>query len=178
LVRGLLALTCCASAIACDVDSDAGEETSSAQQVAALDAGQTASVPARAEQPIKPESNPYNMYDRLMFDDGTDPGFREALAKARRRRQSSIDLVRQELQTLSTRIGADDRIKLEQHLEGLLAIERRLDGQGQSPLATPERPKAGIDLMANDSFPEILQIPVTDGCPDYLAWVGECVTAK
>lgn len=113
---------------------------------------------AGSEQPIRPESNPYNAYDRLMFDDGTEPGFQEALARARLRRQSSIDLVRGELQTLLPKIGVDDRVKLEAHLEGLLAIEKRLDGPQQSPATVPVRPRAGIDLAANDSFPEILEI--------------------
>jgi lactoylglutathione lyase len=54
LVRGLLALACGASAVACAVDGEVGEETASAQQVVALDAGQTSPSAARVEQPIKP----------------------------------------------------------------------------------------------------------------------------
>lgn len=113
---------------------------------------------AGSEQPLRPESNPYNMYDRLMFDDGTDPGFVEELARARARRQSSIDLVKGELARLNPKIGARDRIKLEAHLEGLLQIEKRLDGDQDPTFVPPERPRSGIDLSANDSFPEILAI--------------------
>jgi hypothetical protein len=117
---------------------------------------------AGREQPIKPESNPYTMYDRLMLGDTPDPTLGEELLRLKLRRQSSLDLVRDELRSLSTKIGVDDRIKLEKHIEGLAEIERRLNvPQPDQAILNPGPPRAGIDLEANDNFPELLKIQNT-----------------
>jgi hypothetical protein len=121
---------------------------------------------AGSDQPIPPESSPYKMFDRLMLGSATAPtGIRpEDLAKARERRKSSLDIVRNELATLTARIDKVDKVKLEQHLEGLSAIEKRL----VKPVDAPTAPvatgcgapglKMGIDLKANASFPELLAL--------------------
>jgi lactoylglutathione lyase len=57
LVRGLFALTCCVSSVACEATEDLDEpgQTSVQEQVASpLDAGTSATDAGRAEQPIKP----------------------------------------------------------------------------------------------------------------------------
>jgi hypothetical protein len=119
-----------------------------------------------ANQPLAPESNPYNMFNRLMLGSGGAPtGITpEQLAKVKARRQSVLDLVRDDLRTLSPRVDRSDRIKIEQHVEGLSSIERRLNnpinpaqpgGAGSCRGATVRQ---GIDLKANESFPELLGI--------------------
>jgi BMFP domain-containing protein YqiC len=116
---------------------------------------------AGPDQPIQPESNPYNMFNRLMLGSASAPAIKpEDLERIRVRRQSSLDLVRNELRSLATKIDAEDRIKLEQHVAGLEAIEKRLAMPPDAPstnLVTGP-PRMGIDLMANESFPEILAI--------------------
>jgi hypothetical protein len=119
-----------------------------------------------SDQPIQPESDPYKMFDRLMLGSATAPtGIRpEDLARVRARRASTIDLVRRELNQLQRKIDRGERLKLEQHLEGLSAIEKRL----LQPVNAPTAPvagacgapaiKAGIDLKANASYPELLAI--------------------
>ncbi|HVJ14139.1 MAG TPA: DUF1552 domain-containing protein [Polyangiaceae bacterium] len=113
------------------------------------------------DQPIKPESNPYNMWDRLMLGTAEDPSIaQQELEKLRARRQSSLDLVRNELRALTSKIDRDDRIKLEQHVTALGEIEKRLGAPPGPPPAAlnPEPPREGLDLAANDSFPEILKL--------------------
>jgi hypothetical protein len=118
---------------------------------------------AAAGQPLAPESNPYKMFDRLMLGSDSSPtGLTpEALDKVRARRKSVIDLVSEEIRAVAPRIDRGDRLKLEQHLQGLSAIEKRLN--------TPQSPGTGgkcggpkirpmIDLASNESFPELLGI--------------------
>jgi hypothetical protein len=118
---------------------------------------------AAAGQPLAPDSNPYTMFDRLMLGSGGAPtGITpEQLAKVRTRRQSVIDLVREDLRALAPRIDRSDRIKIDQHVTSLSSIEKRLNmpiapGAQASCGAKPAR--AGIDLRANESFPELLGI--------------------
>ena len=118
-----------------------------------------------ASQPLAPESNPYAMFDRLMIGSGGAPTglTQEALDKIRGRRKSVLDLVREDLRALAPRIDRSDRIKLEQHVDGLSSIERRLNNPvnpapgGAAACRGPAIPP-GIDLKANESFPELLGI--------------------
>ena len=117
-----------------------------------------------AGQPLAPESNPYKMFERLMLSGGSGGPTAlspEALAKVRARRKSVIDLVSEDLRALAPRLDRGDRTKLSQHLEGLSAIEKRLD----NPTNPATMGKCGgpnvrpmIDLAANESFPELLGV--------------------
>ena len=110
------------------------------------------------DQPVVPESSPYNMFNRLMLGNMSIPGMTpQDLERIRMKRQSSLDLVRGELRSLATKIDAEDRIKLEQHVTGLAEIEKRLNMPPGGGVST-QPPRMGIDLKANDSFPEILAI--------------------
>jgi len=99
----------------------------------------------------------------MLGSGGAPTGIRtEDLERVRARRQSAIDLVRDELKSLSTRIDKDDRLKLDQHVEGIAAIEKRLvkPAPGTPVAAGCGAPmmKTGIDLKANENFPELLKI--------------------
>jgi Protein of unknown function (DUF1552) len=118
---------------------------------------------AASNQPLAPESNPYTMFNRLMIGSSGQPtGITpDQLNKIRARRQSVIDLVRDDLRALAPKIDRSDRVKIDQHVTSLQAIEKRLNmpvtpGAGSSCSATP--PRMGIDLKANESFPELLGI--------------------
>jgi hypothetical protein len=121
---------------------------------------------AGSDQPIQPESSPYKMLDRLMLGSAMAPtGIRpEDLERVRARRKLTVDLVKGELEALNRKIDKVDRLKIEQHVEGLTAIEKRL----LRPTETPTTPvagacgaaamKPGIDLKANESYPELLAL--------------------
>jgi hypothetical protein len=114
------------------------------------------------DQPIQPESSPYRMFDRLMLGSaGAPTGMRpEDLERVRASKSSVLDLVRHELRGLATRIDRDDRVKLEQHLEALGAVEKRLQHAAPTPGKACPSPgvRTGIDLKANESFPELLKL--------------------
>ncbi len=114
---------------------------------------------AGKDQPIQPESNPYNMFNRLMLGTASVPGVTpQDLERIRARRQSTLDLVRNELRSLTTKIGAEDRLKLEQHVTGLSAIEKRLMMPPPGSSIVTQPPRMGLDLTLNDNFPELLAI--------------------
>jgi hypothetical protein len=77
---------------------------------------------------VTPEQNPVAMFDKLMLGAGGGPrGLTPAeLEQARRRDKSVIDAVRGDLQSIAMRIDREDRAKIDQHLEGIAAIEKRL----------------------------------------------------
>jgi hypothetical protein len=131
----------------------------------------TVMIYAGSDMPIQPESSPYRMLDRLMLGAaGAAPGAggtgisQEMLERTRARRQRVRDLVRDQLRGLTSRIDRDDRIKLEQHVDGLSAIEKRLNNPAAGVPTVPGAAcgvpslKAGIDLTANASFPELIKI--------------------
>jgi hypothetical protein len=96
---------------------------------------------------VKPEDNPTAMFNKLMLGAGGGPvpmGIpREELIRAQNRKKSVIDAVRGDLQALQTRIDREDRAKLDQHLEGLAGLEKRLI-QPIDPTAPPKPgPSAG-----------------------------------
>jgi hypothetical protein len=119
---------------------------------------------AGASQPLLPESNPYTMFDRLMLGSGGAPTglTQEQLDRVRNRRKSVLDLVSEELKAIAPKVDRSDRIKLQQHVDGISAIERRLNnpmtpGGAGGPVSV-NAPRKGIDLKANESFPELLAI--------------------
>jgi hypothetical protein len=116
---------------------------------------------AGSNEPIPQQSNPYEMFNNLMLsgEGEPDPAAAEAYERLKLRRQSALDLVRDELRALSTKIGYEDRAKVEQHVTHLGEIERRLNAPQAPPIAlTPDEPRQGIDLQDDESFPEILEI--------------------
>ena len=74
--------------------------------------------------PLPMEHNPRVVFERLFGDAGTtDPAAR--LARIRKDR-SILDSVVEEARRLGGRVGAGDRLKLEQYLDAIRDIERRL----------------------------------------------------
>jgi hypothetical protein len=115
-------------------------------------------------QPLAPESNPYSMFDRLMLGSASAPTgiSKEQLERVRAQRKSVIDLVRDELRTLTPKLDRSDRLKLQQHVEGISSIENRLNNP-MNPVGglggiSAKAPRPGIDLKANENFPELLGI--------------------
>ena len=74
------------------------------------------------EEPLSPlpaEFSPASLYQRLFGDALAEVGFLDA-------RQSVIDVVKQDAESLAARLGASDRARLEAHLDGLRDIEAQL----------------------------------------------------
>jgi hypothetical protein len=100
-------------------------------------------------QPAHREMNPRAVFDRLFS--GFDP---QASVEAKRRmeyRKSVLDGVREDATSLSSRLGADDRDKLDQYLTGVRELELRLtavDAPACDAGVPPAAPDTGF--WAND----------------------------
>ena len=108
-----------------------------------------------ANQPLTPEDNPAQAFARLFGVSGTSP---EAFTRARARRKSVLDAVNQQFQSVSTRVGARDRARLDEHATALRDIETRLDAQASpSPACISPSAPAAVPghLSDNDNFPAI-----------------------
>jgi hypothetical protein len=119
---------------------------------------------------LKPEDNPMAMFAKLMLPNGgavtgPDPNAGD-LERLRTRRKSVIDAVMGDLKALSSSIDKDDRQKLEQHLESVSSIEKRLTmpvtpGAEGGGCRAPDISKAnfaGAALADNANFPAILDV--------------------
>jgi hypothetical protein len=117
---------------------------------------------------VRPEDNPTVMFNKLMLGAGGGPVVSpEDLQRTRTRRQSVLDAVRADLRSLSGRIGRDDRAKLDQHLEGIAGLEKRLiQPIGANPAAgggACRMPDVGTfndaaALALNENFPKVLEV--------------------
>jgi hypothetical protein len=122
-------------------------------------------------RPVHGEMDPSRAFDRLFTNGIVAPvgggGDPQAGEKLRANRKSVLDLVRLELQTLQSRLGGQDRKKVDQHLEQLRSAETRLSapagmGSGAIPGYTPptkdQVPKLGFTFKDQDNYPKIVQL--------------------
>jgi hypothetical protein len=109
---------------------------------------------ADANQPIPPEDNPYSMFDRLFAEFGQTEA---ELAQLRARRKSVLDVVKGNLSATGAKMSAEDRLKLESHLEAVRSIEARLD---VSAVCQAPAPGDQFDPHANDNFPLVSRLQI------------------
>lgn len=105
--------------------------------------------------PVAKEVDPRAVFERLFGVVPLDP----AVAEQRRRmRQSVLDLVREDTESLKRRLGANDRRKLDEYLDSVREVETRLDPGGASdacaagalpsvPVDVRDHSRVMIDLM-------------------------------
>lgn len=110
------------------------------------------------DDPLPPEDSPYKVFSRLFGSFGADQA---ALAKQRARRKSVLDLVSGELGAMTARHGAADRHKLEQHLEHVRAIEKRLteDHEYSAECTAPVLPK-DVQFANANAFPKVSRMQI------------------
>jgi hypothetical protein len=99
-------------------------------------------------QPLMPENDPARVFERV---------FGRADGK-RRDRRSLLDLALPDLARLRARLGADERRKIEGHLDAVREIERTLGtGPGPAAVRACARPADGhgLDVRENDNIPAI-----------------------
>ena len=113
--------------------------------------GQTLSFRS-ATQPLPMEYNPRKLFVQL-FGLGATPEERETMA---RRHASVLDLVSAQAQSLRGRLGAPDRGRLDDYLETVRELERRVEimqAQGLAELDLPDMP-----VGVSDSYEEQLNL--------------------
>jgi hypothetical protein len=102
-------------------------------------------------RPLPMEINPQVVFER-MFGDGSSPQLRQA----RRERQSSVlDSVTGSLRELMPKVPHADRLRLDQYLEDVREIERRL---AISARASADVPNVTVPYGVPESFHEHIQI--------------------
>jgi len=78
--------------------------------------------------------------------------------KARAKGQSVIDFVKGDLSSLSSRLGATEKLKLTQHLDGLRELEQRITAIiPTGACQVPARPKATGNTDTALDFPKVLK---------------------
>jgi hypothetical protein len=115
---------------------------------------QTRMCYAGPEQYVTPDDNPASVYMRLFGDlllSDSDA------AKRRIRQQKVIDIANQELIELYGRLGSEERIKLQTHLDALNDLENRLYDVG---ICTPTDEPPALSQYDNDQFPLIAQTQI------------------
>jgi hypothetical protein len=104
-----------------------------------------------ANRPLPMEINPQVVFER-MFGDGSSPQMRQA----RRERQASIlDSVTGSLKELMPEVSHSDRVRLEQYMEDVREIERRL---AIAAKASTDVPNVAVPYGVPESFHEHIQI--------------------
>lgn len=111
------------------------------------------------KQPIHPETNPKAAFDRLFSGlSATEPQTPEGSSAEALHRQASLDLLMGEVGRLRTKVGAEEYVKVDAHLEGLRAIQRRIEGT--PPVVTagcsaPDEPSEATSRWENSAtFPD------------------------
>lgn len=80
------------------------------------------------DQFASPDDDPASAYRRLFGSAPVGGGDAEPVDRRLARRLSILDVSRGELKALQNKIGAEEKAKLEQHLEAIRTVERRLGG--------------------------------------------------
>jgi len=112
--------------------------------------------------PVPGEMDPAAAFDRVFTDGivsvmGADPKTAERL---RAERKSVLDIVNDDLSKLGQRMGGQDKVRVQQHLEAVRSIEQRLTpGAAGSSGLTFKPPVKGdypkMDFLANDNYPKV-----------------------
>ena len=100
---------------------------------------------------VTPDDNPSNVYQRMFGE--LLVGAEEATQR-RTRRQSILDINRAQLGELRSRLGAEERIKLEAHTESLAQLENTINAV---PQCAPSEAPDGLVTYNNEDFPDIAQ---------------------
>jgi hypothetical protein len=101
-------------------------------------------------QPVPPEDNPHTAYERIFSEIEGEP---VEVARQRAERKTVLDFVGDDYSRLSSRLGVNDRQKVDAHLQAIRDIEKRLDVIPSS--CTPPVLGAPIPPLENDNFPHI-----------------------
>ena len=106
---------------------------------------------SRTGQPIPAENKPRLVFDRLF---GVDPRSMVAQRQSLESSRSMLDLVLDHSRSMENRLGKHDRIKLDEYLDSVRQIERRVDrAQQWLTVPKPSVDASGLHLEADDTTP-------------------------
>jgi hypothetical protein len=104
---------------------------------------------AASNQPNPPMEDPVKVYQRLFSNSQLTP---DALARLLKRRQSVLDHAAGSLDTLSSRVGTDDKARIDAHAASVREIEKQLVSQAAAcnPAVPPN-----TDLTQTANYPAV-----------------------
>jgi hypothetical protein len=97
-------------------------------------------------QPLHPETSPKNAFTRLFGGAVGDPA---ALAKKKAEKAAILDLVKGDIARLRGRVSSEDYPKIDAHLEGIRALEQRLDATTTATCSAAMTPPGVTSNNAN-----------------------------
>src|SRR5690606_20955135 len=107
-----------------------------------------------AGEAVQAINNPWNAYADFMNLNGTDDGAGEAQVRITERRQSVLDLVRDQFEDLKRGpLSAEDKLKLDAHFTAIRQIETGMTGGALSCLDADLRTRA----MAYEGAGELVE---------------------
>lgn len=106
------------------------------------------------------ESDPYALYERLFGPTFVEPGSEPIVDPRLGLRRSVLDVVGSDVERLQARLGASDRVRLDQHLTGIRELELRLALLQQDP---PDLEACVRPLAPLPAYPDV------DGRPQLAA---------
>jgi hypothetical protein len=94
---------------------------------------------------------PARVFDTVFGGGTAAAGPNPELERIRARRQSVLDWARDDAKRLSARLGSADRMRLDQHLQSILEVERQLQPStgGGAACGVKEKPAASTSLHAS-----------------------------
>jgi len=108
-----------------------------------------------------PEYNPKALFERLFGDSFVAPGDEPIIDPTLSLRRSVLDAVSQDSKSLQARVGAADRIRLEQHFDNIRGLEKQIAKLQEDPpnLAACAEPGAPLDEYPDENgFPQMSTI--------------------
>ncbi len=107
--------------------------------------------PIGTQNPVPPETDPYEAYSRIFTFTPDDQAAQAEVLKRLAKKQSALDLVLAEGNSLKLKLGKDDAAKIEQHMEALRDIERTLQSGNGSAACTEVALGTPIDPYDGDN---------------------------
>ena len=106
--------------------------------------------------PVDPEDDPAAAFARIFGDIGEDA----QVAELRAQRKSVLDVVRQDISALNTRLGAADRARLEQHLDSVREVEKIIDVTVDGCQVPTAPPPVNGSLYADANAPTVMRAQI------------------
>ncbi len=117
---------------------------------------------AGPKQPVTPESNPYKIYSEIFAGATTSTGPDPAVQRLIAERRSLLDFVGKDLEKFGARLGTEDRLSIQGHLQSIVDLEKQLTMQrmpiGQCGVVFSGDPAKPIDIAANANVPVVLNL--------------------
>jgi hypothetical protein len=113
---------------------------------------------SNATTPLPVTNSPRILFERLFGDgDSLDAASRTATL---RRRTSLLDFLREDARRLAARVGAGDRIKLDEYLTSVRDVEKRIQKMEKSGTGTMAVPNYTQSTGAPDSFADQAKVMI------------------